>query len=145
MDGRWYYFKDNGYIYTKPFVFVSIDSQTLYYYKDAKLVFSTPIVTGKLYPKSHATPEGTFYINGKARDVHLRGYEDDGVTEYDSFVYYWMPFKGHVYGLHDATWRSSFGGSIYQYNGSHGCVNMPLSQAKRLYELVSVGTMVRIQ
>ena len=37
-------------------------------------------------------------------------------------------------GLHDASWRSSFGGSIYKTNGSHGCVNMPYSVAKAIYE-----------
>jgi hypothetical protein len=52
-----------------------------------------------------------------------------------------MPFKGG-YGLHDATWRSSFGGTIYYYSGSHGCVNLPKSAAKTIYNNVSVGTKV---
>ena len=56
-----------------------------------------------------------------------------------------MPFYGNIYGLHDATWRSYFGGTIYEYDGSHGCINMPLSVARRLYETIKVGTMVRIQ
>ena len=145
MDGHWYYFQSDGYIYAKPYVFISIGSQYLHYYSKGKLVMSTPIVSGRLYPKSHDTPRGTFHLNGKAKEVHLIGMEDDGVTEYDSFVYYWMPFKGHVFGIHDATWRGAFGGDIYKYNGSHGCVNLPLGSAKRLYELISVGTLIRIQ
>ncbi|MEI3138955.1 MAG: L,D-transpeptidase [Lachnospiraceae bacterium] len=51
---------------------------------------------------------------------------------------YWMPFNGGI-GLHDANWRSSFGGSIYQTNGSHGCVNLPRSAAKEIYERVYDG------
>ncbi len=38
-------------------------------------------------------------------------------ADYASPVSFWMPFNGGV-GFHDATWRSSFGGTIYQYNGS---------------------------
>ena len=52
-----------------------------------------------------------------------------------------MPFLGG-YGLHDANWRSSFGGTIYYYDGSHGCVNLPSSAAKKIYNNVSVGTKV---
>ena len=55
-----------------------------------------------------------------------------------------MCFLGNGYGLHDATWRSSFGGDIYKYSGSHGCVNLPPSKAGELYDLISVGTIVII-
>ena len=48
-------------------------------------------------------------------------------------------------GMHDASWRGSFGGSIYKYNGSHGCVNMPTGSARKLYNKVSVGTKVIIR
>ena len=52
-----------------------------------------------------------------------------------------MPFYGG-YGLHDATWRGAFGGSIYLYGGSHGCVNLPPKAAATLYNNVTVGTKV---
>ena len=52
---------------------------------------------------------------------------------YSTPVTYWMPFNGGI-GLHDATWRSSFGGNIYKTNGSHGCVNLPYNMAKIIYE-----------
>ncbi|MEE1273363.1 MAG: L,D-transpeptidase, partial [Olegusella sp.] len=57
-------------------------------------------------------------------------------------VTYWMPFIGNDVGLHDASWRSQFGGSIYQYNGSHGCVNLPTDKAAQLYGLTRVGDKV---
>ena len=145
VNGCWYSFDSNGYIDTDPYVFVSISEQTLYYCKNGSLVFSTPVVTGNLHPVDHSTPTGTYYLNNKMRDIHLKGLEDDGVTEYDSFVYYWMPFIGGGWGLHDATWRGSFGGSIYEYDGSHGCVNMPYDKAEKLYNMITIGTTIRIQ
>ena len=141
----WYKFLPNGMLETSPYVYVSISEQTLYYCSGGNLVMKTPVVTGSLSPKDHSTPKGEFQINGKATNVHLKGYEDDGVTEYDSFVRYWMPFLGRGWGLHDADWRYSFGGHIYKYDGSHGCVNMPFEAAKSLYERISVGTLVVIQ
>ena len=45
---------------------------------------------------------------------------------------YWMPFNGGI-GLHDASWRSKFGGEIYKNSGSHGCVNLPRSVAETIY------------
>lgn len=45
--------------------------------------------------------------------------------------------------LHDASWHSVFGGNIYTYNGSHGCVNLPTAFALKLYDRVTTGrTMV---
>ena len=62
---------------------------------------------------------------------------------YESFVNYWMPFNGGV-GMHDATWRSSFGGQIYLRGGSHGCINLPVSAAKTIYENIEVGDAVLV-
>ena len=41
--------------------------------------------------------------------------------------------------MHDATWRSEFGGTIYKTGGSHGCINLPHSVAKKIYENISAG------
>jgi glucan-binding YG repeat protein len=139
----WYYFDSSGILFTDPYVFVSVSEQTLYYCSGGELVFSTPVVTGTR--GRHDTPTGSFYLRAKATGIHLKGLEDDGVTEYDSYVQYWMPFLGGEWGLHDADWRWSFGGDIYTWNGSHGCVNMPPAAAKRLFGSISVGTLIRIQ
>ena len=45
-------------------------------------------------------------------------------------------------GMHDATWRSSFGGTIYKTKGSHGCINMPYEKAQELYGYIEKGTPV---
>ncbi len=66
----------------------------------------------------------------KAKDQTLRGTKKaDGTYEYETPVKYWMPFNGGV-GFHDASWQTTFGGSSYQTNGSHGCVNMPYDVAE---------------
>ena len=119
------------------YIEISISGQYLDYYEMGKLVLSTPVVTGAW----GVTPFGSYYIRNKATNVHLLGPEDD---PYDSFVYYWMAFIGSSYGIHDATWRGSFGGNIYQYNPSHGCVNVPYDAAEELFYRVEIGTPVHV-
>ena len=59
---------------------------------------------------------------------------------YATPVEYWMPFYGGV-GIHDAdSWRSSYGGDIYQYSGSHGCINTPTANAAIIYQNIEPGT-----
>ena len=54
-----------------------------------------------------------------------------------------MPFNCNV-GLHDAPWRSSFGGQIYKSNGSHDCLNLPSANAAKIYKNVDKNTPVII-
>ena len=54
-----------------------------------------------------------------------------------------MPFNGNV-GLHDASWRSNFGGEIYVTNGSHGCVNLPTKKAAAIYDIIQKGEAVLV-
>lgn len=120
--------------YGSSYVEIDLTSQHLYVFKNGACVVSTPIVSGCVANDWH-TPTGVYKIYSKARNVSLTG------PGYNSPVKYWMPFLGG-YGLHDADWRSSFGGEIYLYDGSHGCVNIPPSVAGQVYDNVSVGTPV---
>lgn len=112
------------------YVEISIKKQHLWYYKDGKQIVSCDVVTGNPY-MGYSTPTGTYGLSYKQYGATLRGENADG-TEYASEVYYWMPFFGN-YGMHDATWRSYFGDDIYLGGGSHGCVNMPLKSAEKLF------------
>lgn len=118
-----------------PYIVVSIKNQTLQYYEYDKVVLSSNVVTGI----NGKTPTGNFKVLNKATDIILKG------KDYESFVSYWIAFKGASFGFHDASWRSKFGGTIYKTNGSHGCVNMPYSKVKSLYNRVSIGTPVYIK
>jgi hypothetical protein len=113
------------------YVEVDLLEQKLYFYLEGELFLSSDIVSGNAARKNN-TPEGTDYIYYMQKDRYLRG------KDYVSFVHYWMAFIEHV-GLHDASWRSEFGGEIYKTSGSHGCVNLPSDVAKTLYENVWVG------
>lgn len=118
-----------------PYVVVSISKQTLKYYEYDNVVLSSNIVTGK----NNRTPTGNFKVLNKARNIVLKG------KDYESFVNYWIAFKGSSFGFHDASWRNSFGGKIYINSGSHGCVNMPYNKVKQLYNMISIGTPVYIK
>jgi len=120
--------------YGGSYVEIDLTSQKLWLYKDGEQILSSKLVSGCV-AEGHRTPTGVYSIYSKQTDRYLTG------ADYRSFVHYWMPFHGG-YGLHDASWRSSFGGEIYYYDGSHGCVNLPSSNAKKIYENVSVGTKV---
>lgn len=117
------------------YVEISIKRQHLWFYKDGKLKLQSDVVTGKL-TKDRKTTVGVHRIYGKQRDRYLGTMAVQG---YRSFVHYWMPFNWDGQGLHDATWRSKFGGNLYKTGGSHGCVNLPYSFAGKLYEEVSIG------
>ena len=118
------------------YVAVDLDNQHVYVVQNDKVVLDSDCVSGKAVV-GHSTPDGIFYIFAMAKDAVLKG---DG---YASPVKNWMPFYRGV-GFHDATWRSRFGGKIYITSGSHGCVNLPLSFATKLYDLVEVGTPVLV-
>ena len=119
------------------YIEVDISAQTVYLYRGGIEVFHTACVTGTADGKRD-TSVGVFTIAYKTSPATLRGYKPDGSLDYESNVTYWMPFNGGQ-GFHDATWRNEFGGSIYQWNGSHGCVNLPLWAAERIYENVWSG------
>ena len=119
-----------------------LGNQTVYYIKDGAVVWQSNCVSGRMTSADRKTPEGIYRIYAMQKNRVLRGEpREDGTYSYESPVSYWMPFY-RGYGLHDATWRSKFGGTIYKYSGSHGCVNLPLSSAKDLFSQVSVGTIV---
>lgn len=113
------------------YVEVDITDQVVYVIEKGEVIFTTSCVTGSV-AKHCDTPAGIHSVFYKARNAILRG------PDYATPVKYWMPFNKGI-GLHDASWRSRFGGTIYQYNGSHGCVNLPTSAAAKIYDYVYVG------
>lgn len=127
----------------KTFVEIDLSSQHVYFYQDGNCVWDSKCVTGTATDPDRATPTGVFALKYKQRDRVLRGRIDPktGKPSYESPVAYWMPFNGNI-GLHDANWRSSFGGNIYLKSGSHGCINLPPKNAKTLYELITPGTVI---
>ena len=120
------------------YIDISIEKQRVILFENGRKVMESACVTGTPN-RERATHYGSFRINYKQRNRILRGSQ----KLYEAFVSYWMPFDGGI-GLHDATWRGSFGGNIYKSNGSHGCINLPPAFAKQLYERVTVGMPVYV-
>lgn len=117
--------------YGDTYVEINLTAQHLFFYKDGKLVIESDIVSGT----NDGTPTGTYRLTYKERYATLNG------ENYSSPVSYWMPFSGNV-GLHDATWRTSFGGTLYKSGGSHGCVNLPVKVAQTIYENIPEDTAI---
>ena len=114
------------------YIEVDMTNQMMYYYEGGELKLETPVVTGNTSLR-RGTPTGTNYVYNKQRNRVLRG------EDYESPVKYWIPVKGAI-GIHDASWRSTYGGEIYKTNGSHGCINTPLDKVAELYDMVEIGT-----
>lgn len=116
------------------YIEIDMGEQMMYYYVDGVQQIATPVVTGNTSRKM-GTPSGVNYVYLKQTNRILRG------EGYASHVDFWMPVKGNI-GIHDAAWRSKYGGTIYQTNGSHGCINTPRAAMVQLYESAEVGTPV---
>ncbi|MCA1994686.1 MAG: L,D-transpeptidase, partial [Coleofasciculus sp. S288] len=79
------------------------------------------------------TLAGSFRIQSKYRSTRMRGpgYNIPNVP-------YAMYYSGG-YALHGAFWHNQFGTPV-----SHGCINLRVQDARRLYNWASVGTTVVI-
>lgn len=122
--------------HTKPdygdtYVEINLSAQHLFFYKEGELLVESDFVSGN-ESRGWATPAGAFPLTYKERNATLKG------EGYATPVSYWMPFNGNI-GLHDSSWRSSFGKNIYKRNGSHGCINLPPDAAKIIYENIEKG------
>lgn len=116
------------------YVEVNLTKQHIWFYMDGELVVESDIVSG--FPKDEReTVTGVFQIPYKKSPEVLKG------ETWEEEVTYWMPFHDGQ-GLHDAPWRSSFGGEIYKSNGSHGCVNLPAQTAKKIFENIGEGVAI---
>ncbi|MDG5853365.1 L,D-transpeptidase family protein [Clostridium beijerinckii] len=116
------------------YVEVNMSKQHVWFYKNGSLIVEGDVVTGNV-GNNTSTPTGVYSLKYKQRDATLKG------QGYSSPVNFWMPFNGGI-GIHDASWRSVFGGRIYLTNGSHGCVNSPYYLANTIFNNINEGTPV---
>ena len=122
---------------------VDLTDQHMWYIVDGSVAFEADVVTGLPTPERE-TPSGVYSILELKRDKTLVGETDPatGKPIYETPVSYWMRVTWTGVGFHDATWQPYFGGSLYQTNGSHGCINMSYDDAATLYSMLSIGTPV---
>ncbi|RQN12793.1 peptidoglycan-binding protein [Clostridium butyricum] len=114
------------------YVELDMTKQHIWFYKNGALIVEGDVVTGNA-ANNWSTPVGTYRLNYKERNATLKG------EDYESKVNYWLPFNNNI-GIHDAGWRTEFGGQIYLTNGSHGCVNAPYEVAEKIFQNIEAGT-----
>jgi len=113
---------------------VDLTNQMLYAYQNDQLVMSFPISSGKWHP----TPTGVFHIWIKLRYTTMEG-GDPAYNDYYNLpnvpwtMYFYNDQVGKLegYGLHGAYWHNNFGHPM-----SHGCINISLPNAQKLYDWV---------
>ena len=139
VDQDWgnpYYYKREGTDdLAGTYIEVNLTTQHLWFYKNGSLIIESDLVSGCV-SKGTETQTGCFPIAYKESPSILTG--GNAENGYSEEVAFWMAFfEGQ--GLHDASWRSEFGGDIYLENGSHGCVNLPYETAETIYNNSTAG------
>lgn len=120
----------------KTYIEIDISDQKMKYYENNKKVLSTDVVTGN---RSKPTHVGLYEIYQKCPNYTMHGVNDD----YTVTVSYALKYNAKdLEYIHDASWRSEFGGDIYKEDGSHGCVNTPYEKTKTLYKKAELHTPV---
>jgi len=137
IDAVWYCWRKGSHFAIEgEYVEIDIPNQKMTYVKDNEVVVSTDIVTGATW--GYPTPPGLYKVENKDTNCWLSG------DDYNVHVDYWIGFVGHTIGIHDADWRTKFGGTNYVRNGSHGCVNTPKEATALIFENIEVGVPVLV-
>jgi hypothetical protein len=141
------------------FAEVNLNDQKTYIYKDGELIFQTQVVTGrsetinkdgKSVPPT-PTNKGLFRVIGKYTDFTLDSSTVNVSDVYREKVRYWIPFDPVGIGFHDLQARENnasvppdqrFAADRYKQNGSHGCINTPLGNVEKMYNILQNGTYV---
>ena len=124
---------------TTKSVIVDRSLQMLYAFEDGHPYLEVPVSTGiQLTP----TPRGTFTIFKKTPSRYMQGPIPDIISKYYDLpgVPWNLYFTHQGAVIHGAYWHDSFG-----RRWSSGCVNLPLAEAKKLYEWADIGTTVIVR
>lgn len=128
---------------------ISLSKERLRAWDGHRVVLSTPVTTGnRLLP----TPTGHFTIYARFSPYTM-------ISPWPPGDYRWYPPSSmsfaeefaRGYFIHDAPWRSVYGkGSNTgtqpgtNYGGTHGCVNVPYSAMRFLWNWAPLGTPIHI-
>lgn len=127
----------NSKIESDQRIIISLSEQKLYAYEGENLVMQVLVSTGfNLTP----TPVGVFKVFIKTPSRYMQAPQLNVTDYYDLPGVPWnlyFDLEGDV--IHGAYWHNSFGKKY-----SHGCVNLPPEEAKKLYEWVRLGAEVVI-
>ena len=117
-------------------IYIDLKEQKLYAYEGETLFMQTFVSTGKW----GRTPKGDFTIWVKLRATRMSG--GSGADYYDlpnvPFVMFFQNNQvsgGAGFSLHGTYWHNNFGHPM-----SHGCVNMRITDAEKLYNWANPST-----
>ncbi len=122
------------------YIEIDLKEQHFWYYKKGKLKHECYIISG-MPTEERNTPGGIYKLWYKEKNKVLKGSLSTG-EKWETPVTFWNNVSTFGVGLHDANWQSSFGGNIYTYSGSHGCINMSYNDAKYVYDEIPLDTPV---
>ena len=126
-----------GSDFGNTYVEISLDEQRMWYYIEGDIIVSTSIVSG-LATTTRATPTGCFQVLDKLTDHRMEG------SYGAAFANYVIAIMHNGICIHDSSWRGEYGGDIWLYDGSHGCINTPYNAVKTMYENIWDGVPVVI-
>ncbi|WP_103062608.1 L,D-transpeptidase, partial [Actinomyces qiguomingii] len=118
----------------EKWVDINLSTKTVTAYEGATVVRGpVSVVDG-----AAATPTvtGTYHVYLQYEIQTMRGQNADG-SNYETENVPWISYFYEGYALHGAPWWSSWG-----FSASHGCLNMPVDEAKWIYDWVEIGTTV---
>ena len=121
----------------EKWVDINLSATTITLYEGATVV-GGPFAMVPGAPKT-PTVTGTYHVYLKYESQTMRGTNVDG-TPYVAPNVPWVTYFTGSYAMHGAPWLSSFGWSGPE--GSHGCLNMPVSAAKVVFDWADIGTTV---
>ncbi len=135
-----------------PVLVVSLLEQTLRYYNNGKLIRSFEIVSGQYQLPS---PPGFWSIILREHPTQFKSSEPPGSAFWypPTPIQYALEYHAGGYFFHDSWWRYSYGPgrnfphpdpptTVYNDNGSHGCINMNPDDVAWLYPHIPYGTPV---
>ncbi|MBR6101744.1 MAG: peptidoglycan binding domain-containing protein [Ruminococcus sp.] len=148
------YYEQYGYTYTglpsartadddigDTYCEIDLTAQHFWYYEKGEMKYECDIVSGQTTSQARTTLPGVYKLWNKQTNYRMKATNADGES-WDSTCNYWNNVSICGIGMHDTVRRYAFGGNIYKYNGSHGCINMPLNAAKYVYDNVALETPV---
>ena len=120
-------------------IIVNLTEQKLYAYEGDELFMETSVSSGL---EDLPTPRGTFHIYEKTPSRYMQGPLPNISDQYYDLpgVPWTMYFTVGGAALHGAYWHNNFG-----KEWSHGCVNLPTLDAKKLYDWAPMGTTVIVK
>ena len=109
---------------------IDLSDQHLFAWSGKNQTFTAVVSTGKIQTPTHP---GVYTIQRKYFVDRMQGADYD-IPDVPSVLYY-----DRGYAIHGVNWHDNFGTTM-----SHGCVNLPVSNAEWLFDWAAIGTTVVI-